>query len=211
MCDTLLWSTKCGSVDHCAFLKKNHFHMCFQDDDEDEKDKGDAADGAAKTKKKKKKKKKAAEEGGTTGQVTGELFIRKKSWLFCISTLIFSYRTFSNRFMPVCSVKAEEPEKEAAPAAPAKKQPPVQENTAAVQPVKAAAAEVSTAKTTEHIAERLRRDRWFVFILSSAEEVNNLIVVVIVLICLPTGESRAASKGQQTPETPCHTSATEAN
>ncbi|XP_062279394.1 protein LYRIC-like [Scomber scombrus] len=38
--------------------------------------------------------------------------------------------------------QGEEPEKEAAPAAPAKKQPaPVQENTAAVQPVKAAAAE----------------------------------------------------------------------
>lgn len=42
-------------------------------------------------------------------------------------------------------MKGEEPEKEAAPAAPAKKQPAVQEKTAAVQPVKAAAVEVSRA------------------------------------------------------------------
>lgn len=42
-------------------------------------------------------------------------------------------------------MKGEEPEKEAAPAASVKKQPPVQENTAAVQPVKAAAVEVSGA------------------------------------------------------------------
>ncbi|XP_028281674.1 protein LYRIC-like [Parambassis ranga] len=42
--------------------------------------------------------------------------------------------------------QAEEPEKEAPPAAPVKKQPPVQENAAAVQPVKAAAAEVKAER-----------------------------------------------------------------
>lgn len=42
-------------------------------------------------------------------------------------------------------MKAEEPEKEAAPASSVKKQPPVQENIAAIQPVKAAAVEVSGA------------------------------------------------------------------
>lgn len=46
----------------------------------------------------------------------------------------------------MCPVKGEEPEKEAAaPAASVKKQPPVQENIAAIQPVKTAAAEVSGA------------------------------------------------------------------
>ena len=45
----------------------------------------------------------------------------------------------------MCPVKGEEPEKEAAPAASVKKQPPIQENAAAVQPVKAAAVEVSGA------------------------------------------------------------------
>ena len=46
--------------------------------------------------------------------------------------------------MSLFPVQGEESEKEAVPAAPVKKQPaPVQENTAAVQPVKAAAAEVS--------------------------------------------------------------------
>ena len=44
-------------------------------------------------------------------------------------------------------MKGEEPEKEAAPAASVKKQPPLQENPAAIQPVKAAAAEVSGAYT----------------------------------------------------------------
>lgn len=42
-------------------------------------------------------------------------------------------------------MKGEEPEKEAMPAASVKKQPPVQENTAAVQPVKAPTVEVSSA------------------------------------------------------------------
>lgn len=40
-------------------------------------------------------------------------------------------------------MKGEEPEKEAATAASVKKQPPVQEYNAAVQPVKTAAVEVS--------------------------------------------------------------------
>lgn len=47
--------------------------------------------------------------------------------------------------MSLCLVKGEEPEKEAAPAASVKKQPPAQENAAAVQPVKAAAVEASGA------------------------------------------------------------------
>lgn len=48
--------------------------------------------------------------------------------------------------MSLFPVQGEEPEKEAAPAAPVKKQPAaVQENTAAVQPVKAAAVEVGGA------------------------------------------------------------------
>lgn len=44
--------------------------------------------------------------------------------------------------LPLCPVKGDEPEKESPPAATVKKQPPVQENAAAVQPVKAAAVEV---------------------------------------------------------------------
>lgn len=44
---------------------------------------------------------------------------------------------------------AQEPEKETAPAASVKKQPPVQEKAAAVQPVKAAAVEVSGATRQE--------------------------------------------------------------
>lgn len=47
--------------------------------------------------------------------------------------------------LALCPVKGEEPEKEAAPAASVKKQLSAQENTAAVQPVKAAAVEVSGA------------------------------------------------------------------
>lgn len=42
-------------------------------------------------------------------------------------------------------VKGEELQKEVAPAASVKKQPPAQDNTAAVQPVRAAAVEVSRA------------------------------------------------------------------
>lgn len=60
--------------------------------------------------------------------------------------------------MSLFPVQGEEPEKEAVPAAPVKKQPaPVQENTAAVQPVKAAAAEVSVESSmTLHICRALK-------------------------------------------------------
>lgn len=47
-----------------------------------------------------------------------------------------------NLLLSLCPAKGDEPEKELPPAVATKKQPPVQENTAAVQPVKTAAVEV---------------------------------------------------------------------
>lgn len=52
----------------------------------------------------------------------------------------------ANTCLSLCPSKGDEPEKELPPAATTKKQPPAQV-TAAVQPVKAAAVEVSAAHT----------------------------------------------------------------
>lgn len=51
----------------------------------------------------------------------------------------------TNFFLCVCPVQSDEPDKELPPAVTAKKQPPAQAAAAAVQPVKAAAVEVSAA------------------------------------------------------------------
>lgn len=51
--------------------------------------------------------------------------------------------------MLLCVVKGDEPEKEAPAAAVMKKQPPVQENPATVQPVRAAAVEVRVTSKRE--------------------------------------------------------------
>lgn len=58
--------------------------------------------------------------------------------------------------MSLCPVKGEEPEREATPpAASVKKQPPAQENAAAVQPVRAAAVEVSAPNISGTSADHL--------------------------------------------------------
>lgn len=55
----------------------------------------------------------------------------------------------ANLCLSLCPLKGDEPEKELPPAVTTKKQPPAQVTAAAVQPVKAAAVEVSAAHMTQ--------------------------------------------------------------
>lgn len=104
-----------------------------------------------------------------------------------------------------CLLKGDEPEKELPPAVTTKKQPPAASPAVAVQPVKAAAVEVSAAHITHWrsgSAQAYGGELYW-------SKCSTGLLAKPVTIHFLTGQKRATSEGKGFAESLCHTSAAE--